>query len=48
MSAANQAKFLLAQIIRSVPHSLSFGKRGSHNLWFPDAKFMREFKVTLF
>lgn len=48
MNAVGQAKFILAQITRSVPNTLLFGKRGSHNIWFPDAKFMREFKVILF
>lgn len=48
MGAVGQARCLLTQVTRSVPNTLSFGKRGSHNLWYPDAEFMREFKVTLF
>ncbi|VDO30266.1 unnamed protein product, partial [Onchocerca flexuosa] len=44
MNAVGQARSLLIQITRSVPNTLSFGKRGSHDLWYPDAEFMREFK----
>lgn len=48
MNTVGQARFLLAKVTRSVPNTLLFGKRCSHNLWYPDAEFMREFKVILF
>uniref|UniRef100_A0A915PQ41 Complex I-49kD n=1 Tax=Setaria digitata TaxID=48799 RepID=A0A915PQ41_9BILA len=44
MIALGQARSAIIQVTRSLPNNLSIGKRGSHNLWYPDAEFMREFK----